>query len=80
MMALKSAQLSGLKVPPETFDKIRGWLDRAQASPQERHLYRYNPLAADTPMTRHGRVPNPTMTGVGLLMRFYLGWRRTTPK
>ncbi len=78
MMALKSAELSGLKVPKTTFDRIRGWLDRAQASPQERHLYRYNPLATDSPVTRHGRIPNPTMTGVGLLMRLYLGWRRDT--
>lgn len=76
MMALKSAELSGLEVPKPTFEKIRGWLDRAQSSPQQRYLYRYNPLAADTPSTRHGRVPNPTMTGVGLLMRLYLGWRR----
>ncbi len=76
MMALKSAELSGLQVPKPTFEKIRDWLDRAQASPEKRYLYRYNPLAADTPTTRHGRVPNPTMTGVGLLMRLYLGWRR----
>lgn len=26
----------------------------------------------------HGRIPTPVMTSVGLLMRFYLGWRRTT--
>ncbi len=80
MMALKSAELSGLEVPKSTFDNIKGWLDKAQASPEERHLYRYNPLAPDSPMTRHGRIPNPTMTGVGLLMRLYLGWRRNTPE
>ena len=78
MMALKSAELSGLDVPAKTFDNIKGWLEKAQASPEERHLYRYNPLAPDTPVTRHGRIPNPTMTGVGLLMRLYLGWRRDT--
>jgi hypothetical protein len=80
MMALKSAELSGLEVPTSTFEGIKGWLDKAQASPQERHLYRYNPLASDSPVTRHGRIPNPTMTGVGLLMRLYLGWRRDTPE
>ena len=80
MMALKSAELSGLKVPKSTFDGIKGWLEKAQASPQEPHLYRYNPLASDTVQTRHGRIPNPTMTGVGLLMRLYLGWRRDTPE
>jgi hypothetical protein len=76
MMALKSAELSGLVVPKETFTKIEGWLDKAQASPQQRYLYRYNPLAPDAPATRRGREVNPTMTGVGLLMRLYLGWRR----
>jgi hypothetical protein len=79
MMALKSAELAGLNVPRSTFVGIEKWLDQAQASPSERHLYRYNPFAADTPVTRHGRTPNPTMTGVGLLMRLYLGWRRDHP-
>jgi hypothetical protein len=76
MMALKSAELSGLVVPKETFTKIEGWLDKAQASSDQRYLYRYNPLAPDAPATRRGREINPTMTGVGLLMRLYLGWRR----
>jgi len=76
MMALKSAELSGLSVPQSTFEKIESWLDKAQASPEQRHLYRYNPLAPDAPSTRRGRQVNPTMTGVGLLMRLYLGWRR----
>ncbi len=80
MMALKSAELSGLKVPQSTFDGIKSWLEKAQASPEEPHLYRYNPLASDITATRHGRIPNPTMTGVGLLMRLYLGWRRDTPE
>jgi hypothetical protein len=79
MMALKSAELAGLQVPPRTFEGIRHWLDQAQSSPTERHLYRYNPFAADKPETRHGLKPNPTMTGVGLLMRLYLGWRRDNP-
>jgi len=79
MMALKSAELAGLDVPKSTFDGIKSWLDKAQASPAERHLYRYNPLAVDNAATRHGLTPNPTMTGVGLLMRLYLGWRRDTP-
>lgn len=80
MMALKSAELAGLDVPRTTFTGIEKWLDQAQASPTERHLYRYNPFAADSPITAHGRTPNPTMTGVGLLMRLYLGWRRDNPE
>jgi hypothetical protein len=79
MMALKSAELAGLEVPRNTFTGIQKWLDHAQASTTERHLYRYNPFAVESAVTAHGRIPNPTMTGVGLLMRLYLGWRRDNP-
>ena len=51
MMALKSAQLSGLEVPKSTFERIQGWLDNAQASPQERHKSR--PCGPLTPLRRH---------------------------
>ncbi len=76
MMALKSGQLAGLETPPGVFEKIEKWLDAAQASPDEPYRYRYNPQAPDTPEQRHGREPTPSMTAVGLLMRFYTGWRR----
>ena len=76
MMALKSGAYAGLTVPEGAFKKIAGWLDKAQASAQEPHLYRYNPLAPDTDEQRHGRATSKTMTSVGLLMRLYLGWRR----
>ena len=76
MMALKSGAYAGLNVSDGTFQKIVGWLDKSQASTQEPHLYRYNPLAPDTDEQRHGRAPSKTMTSVGLLMRLYSGWRR----
>ena len=76
MMALKSAELSGLDVPKESYVRIEKWLQGSQASEREKFLYRYNWQAPDTPTTRHGRVPTPVMTSVGLLMRLYLGWRR----
>jgi hypothetical protein len=76
MMALMSGRLANLDVPDEPFEKIEGWLDEAQVSGGQRHLYRYNPLAPDTEAQRHGRLANKTMTAVGLLMRLYLGWRR----
>ena len=79
MMALKSGELAGLKVPRATYDNIGRWLDHAQGSDEERHLYRYNPNAPDTPTQRHGRSAGPTMTAVGLLMRLYDGWRRDQP-
>lgn len=78
MMALKSAELSGLIVPAETYAGINKWLNSSEASVRERYLYRYN-WQANTPQTQHGRIPTPVMTSVGLLMRLYLGWRRTNP-
>ncbi len=75
MMSLKSGELSGLEVPPKTYEGIDDWLDLAQ-SPDRPDRYRYNPFAPDTPTQRHGRIPTPTMTAVGMLMRMYSGWRR----
>ena len=79
MMALKSAELSGLQVSKESYRGISKWLEGSQASESQKYLYRYNFHAADVPATRHGRVPTPVMTSVGLLMRLYLGWRRDNP-
>ena len=79
MMALKSAELAGLQVSQESYRGISKWLEGSQASENRKYLYRYNWQAADTPATRHGRVPTPVMTSVGLLMRLYLGWKRDNP-
>ncbi len=76
MMAMKSGELAGLQVPAEAYQGVVNWLDRAQASASEPHLYRYNPDAPDTPEQGHGRTHSPTMTAVGLLMRLYTGWNR----
>jgi len=77
LMALKSAQMAGLQVPPETLQKVSGWLDLAQVQGGSRYVY--NPYAADTPQQREGRLPNLAMTAEGLLMRMWLGWRRDNP-
>ena len=76
MMALKSGELAKLRVPKTTTAQIARWLDDAQQSPDEPHLYRYNPYAPDTVEQRHGRLASKTMTAVGLLMRLYSGWER----
>lgn len=79
MMALKSGELSGLKVQQKTYLGIERWLSVAQ-SPDRRDRYRYDPYAPNTPSQRHGAKPTPTMTSVGMLMRMYAGWRRDTPE
>ncbi len=76
MMALKSGQLSGLEVPNDTYAGIQNWLGSAQGEDGSTDRYRYNPFAPDTPSQRHGRIPTPTMTAVGMLMRMYMGWHR----
>lgn len=80
MMAMKSAELSGLKVPAKTYDGIESWMDFAQASDGDGSRYRYNPDAPDTDAQRHGRRVTPTMTAVGLLARLYMGWERSKPE
>ena len=79
MMALKSGELSGLTVDTQTYRGIEQWLDDAQIASDRADRYRYNPFAPDTPAQRHGRLPTPTMTAVGMLMRMYGGWRRDHP-
>ena len=76
MMALKSGELANLEVPSDVYSKINHWMNQSQASTRDRHLYRYNPHAPDTPTQRHGRKASKTMTAVGLLMRLYSGWKR----
>jgi hypothetical protein len=76
IMALKSGQLAGLDVPPETMAGAIRLLSRAQASATDGTRYKYNPWAPDSDATRHGREPNSVMTAVGLLMRLYTGWDR----
>lgn len=79
MMALKSGELSGLRVDPDTYAGIQRWLELSKASPNRRDLYVYNPFAPNTAAQGHGRKPTATMTSVGILMRMYSGWRRENP-
>jgi hypothetical protein len=73
LMALKSAELSGLDVDPTAYDRIRAWLELAQGDRQSEYVY--NPYNA----VERGRQPSATMNAVGLLMRLYLGWDRDHP-
>jgi hypothetical protein len=76
LMALKSGELAGLQVPATAYQRVRGWLDRAQVGGSQ---YVYNPAAPDTAQQGHGRRPAPSMTAVGLLMRMYTGLNRDDP-
>ncbi|HMO13063.1 MAG TPA: prenyltransferase/squalene oxidase repeat-containing protein [Pirellulaceae bacterium] len=77
VMALQSARLAGLDVKPETLNHVKNWLDFARDTDLE-HKFRYRPDAvSDQQYDRSAsRIPNPSMSSVGLLMRLYLGWNR----
>ncbi len=64
VMALQSARMGGLSVPPETLDRVTGYLDRA--SEERGSRYGYTP----------GAAPSKIMTAEGLLCRQYLGWNQ----
>lgn len=68
MMALRSAQMAYLKVPPETFLKATQFLNSVQQS-RAHGLYCYMP----------GGGPTAVMTAEGLLCRQYSGWRHNHP-
>ncbi len=60
VIALKSAQQGGLRVPKEVFPKVSQYLDSVQSDPKGGG-YGYQP--------RHGR--SPSMTAEGMLCRIY---------
>lgn len=66
LMAIKSGQMSYLRVPSETINRAIKFLDTNQAD--EGASYGYL-----------GGTAEPTCTAVGLLCRMYTGWRREYP-
>lgn len=72
MMAMKSGELAGLKVPPNTYEKLRDWLDHASAPWGSPSRYAYRPRSTQQNQSR----PSLAMTAEGLLMQQYLGWQR----
>lgn len=68
MQALRLAQVSGLDVPQATLDLARSWLD-AHACDEDGATYGY---VGST-------NPSMNMSAVGLLCRYYLGWRPGYP-
>lgn len=69
VMALQSAKMGGIKVPPEVFENIRGYLDKATTDDGSQYSYLPGQGAAS-------RV----MTAEALLCRQYLGWSQNDPR
>ncbi len=64
LMALMSARMAGLSVPPGPLQKVSDYLDTVQY--EDGALYGYSTLE---------RGPRLSMTAEGLLCRQYLGWK-----
>jgi hypothetical protein len=68
MMALKSAEMAGLNVPPATFERLKRFLDTVSLEGGSRYGYRRDsPLRPPTGMTA-------AVSAEGLLSRQFLGW------
>jgi hypothetical protein len=68
VMALQSAMMAELTVPPATFQNVSRYLDSAQGDGGSRYYY------------QPGRNLNNAMTAEGLLCRQYLGWAHDDPR
>lgn len=73
LMALHTARMANIDVPPESFLLASGFLDSVQERPDDRAHYRYRP---DWDATDEQRW---SMTAEGLLCRQWLGWPRDEP-
>ncbi len=72
VMALKSAQISGLEVSRTSFDGAKAWITRMT---DERGATGYMTLGSDdiyAPGKNEEWRPHPTMTAVGLLCRIFI--------
>jgi hypothetical protein len=67
LMALKSAQAAGYRVPPPTFANVSRFLDSVAADGGSKYGY-------TGPQTNR-----PSTTAIGLLCQMYLGWGRDHP-
>jgi hypothetical protein len=69
LMALKSAEMAGLPVPPRTLEGVKRWLASVEANKPAGGLFGYQ-----------SATPTPAMTAQGLLCLQYLGARRDDPR
>ena len=69
LMALKSAEMAGLKVPPAAFEGVKRWLASVEGNKPVGGQFGYQSAS-----------PTPAMTAQGLLCLEYLGTRRDDPR
>ena len=74
MMALKSAEMAGISVPPEVFQRLEAFVDSVAVDNGVRYGY-----MRPVPTKPVGGVTE-AVTAEGLLCRQYLGWTRNEPR
>ena len=74
VMALKSAQMAGVDLPPETLTRVNTFLDSMAVENGSRYgYYRHSPVKPAGSVTA-------AVTAEGLLCRLHLGWGREDPR
>jgi hypothetical protein len=73
LMALKSGEMAGLTVPPETFERLEAFLDGVFVSPEKGYGYQISPGQKNFDF-------RPALTAEALLCRLYLGWKPDDPR
>ncbi len=68
VMALQSARMAGMEIPPDHFRRVERFLDRSVARDGFRYCY------------QKGVEPSLAMTAEALLCRQYLGWPKDEPR
>ena len=69
LMALKSAEIAGFKVPQKAYRGAANWLDRVRKG-KHKGLYEYQP----------GRSPSPAMTAEGLFSEMLIDYDPASPR
>lgn len=65
VMAMQSARMGGLEIPPDHFRRVERFLDRVGTSDGVKYRY------------QQGKEPTLAMTAEAILCRQYLGWPKT---
>jgi hypothetical protein len=73
LMALHTARMAEIDVPPESYLLASSFLDSVQVSPDDAAFYKYRPDWTAAPNQRW------SMTAEGILCRQWLGWERDDP-
>ena len=69
LMALRTAEMAGIKIPKSSYDKISSFLDSIAYDDGAGYVYQLDSKGRISDMEKR-----PSMTATGLLCREYLGW------